>query len=138
MYINSNQSSIVFYFREQGVFHLKPLTFMFGLGDGYIGKIISFNWFCFGCICGHLEEETDERHSQINVKSFLSKFHIGECCTCRITKADPDEEDQTVSIHQKIGVIMGRVLFYSIWIFIPAFVILYLIHFFIVEKNYEY
>lgn len=66
---------------------------MFGLGLSIIGEITSWNWLCFGCMCGHLEEETEERHSHIKVKSFGNKFHIGECCTCRITNTDPDDED---------------------------------------------
>ena len=100
---------------------------MFGLGCSRIGEIMSWNWLCFGCICGHLEDETDERYSHVNVKSFGSKFHIGECCTCRITKTDPDEEDQTVTVCRKICIIMLLAFVHSIGILIPALVILWII-----------
>ena len=68
---------------------------MCGLGQILeIGKFSS-KFLCFGCICGHLDDET-ENGNPINVKSLGSKFHIGECCTGRTTYSSSEEENKTV------------------------------------------
>ena len=67
------------------------------MGLGLKANQIHLKCLCFGCVCGHLEEEEVEHHVQ--VKSFGNKFHIGDCCTWIRPVKDPDhisdEEDQT-------------------------------------------
>ena len=71
------------FFRNEGVFHVEPLTHFCGCGFGFC--------FGFGCICGHLDEEERNNH----IRSVGESFHgAGYCCCAGLhRKSNNDPED---------------------------------------------
>ena len=79
------------YFRDGGVFHVKPLSSFCGLGLGVrFGQKYYCESLCYGCVCGHLENE-EEHYSHVQMKSFGNMLHFSECCS--LTVIDPSEND---------------------------------------------